>query len=688
MAAKAPWWPWRRSRPAPATPPAAAPDSRWHGLPPIQRTVDEIAPTAGLDEFSSSLTTAQNPGFLAPVGALSTDHVGTLPLLGGADRPAASGRTEPVVPQPRTWQPALNLPQRILPAPASVQRSPDVAGSSLPAAPDPTAVMPVTGSAPLTLAPNPAERREVPVVQELSADPSPMADDRAAGAESVISVAAHDIPVAPTPPVQRSTSTERPAAVPSPPPLRPVQRAQEPPSAPTEAVRTDPRPDREQVVAQRVPMTTPAPAPRPEPPVVTATPAPAEPRQVVTATIPPPAEPRPVIPRPEPAAVDEAEIPDTSAPGEPSDESVPQIQRSTPAESIVWFAPDDPVTLRKPAQPPASDRSVSATHPSPSVPVQRVTVPPSPITVEPPRSVPIPVAAEHPPTQPPLQRLVSVPEHSTPAEPPTGLARPAPPVPHVQRAEPGHSVATVPAQPVQRTPAAIEPEFSPAPAPVRLETVDELPVRHHPAPVAGPTTTAPVAAVQRAVTPALQRVAEHVAPKGAKLVVLPALRPETAPEPSDTGPSPATPAIPSAPASLSRIVESSRPMSLQRMFEHTATPLTHHEPAPPAAAVLPERSATVSENGGYTEVTFPQYTVQRDAESPESDSSAEQSAAAETPSGTATATPPPSAPAAATPGGTNIDELVNRLYDPLAARLRSELWLDRERAGVLMDLRR
>jgi hypothetical protein len=32
--------------------------------------------------------------------------------------------------------------------------------------------------------------------------------------------------------------------------------------------------------------------------------------------------------------------------------------------------------------------------------------------------------------------------------------------------------------------------------------------------------------------------------------------------------------------------------------------------------------------------------------------------------------------------------LVNRLYDPLAARLRAELWLDRERAGVLMNLHR
>ena len=48
-----------------------------------------------------------------------------------------------------------------------------------------------------------------------------------------------------------------------------------------------------------------------------------------------------------------------------------------------------------------------------------------------------------------------------------------------------------------------------------------------------------------------------------------------------------------------------------------------------------------------------------------------------------------SAPAVSRPAAAgDVDELVNRLYDPLAARLRAELWLDRERAGVLMDLGR
>lgn len=36
----------------------------------------------------------------------------------------------------------------------------------------------------------------------------------------------------------------------------------------------------------------------------------------------------------------------------------------------------------------------------------------------------------------------------------------------------------------------------------------------------------------------------------------------------------------------------------------------------------------------------------------------------------------------------DLDELARRLFDPLSARLKTELWLDRERAGLITDLRR
>lgn len=48
----------------------------------------------------------------------------------------------------------------------------------------------------------------------------------------------------------------------------------------------------------------------------------------------------------------------------------------------------------------------------------------------------------------------------------------------------------------------------------------------------------------------------------------------------------------------------------------------------------------------------------------------------------------PAAPApAGAPPATDLDEMAKRLYEPLTARLRAELWLDRERAGLVTDRR-
>jgi hypothetical protein len=49
--------------------------------------------------------------------------------------------------------------------------------------------------------------------------------------------------------------------------------------------------------------------------------------------------------------------------------------------------------------------------------------------------------------------------------------------------------------------------------------------------------------------------------------------------------------------------------------------------------------------------------------------------------------PPGTPPAAAGTPPPDLDELARRLFDPLSARLRAELRLDRERAGVVTDLR-
>ncbi|MGW5151727.1 hypothetical protein [Rhodococcus koreensis] len=50
---------------------------------------------------------------------------------------------------------------------------------------------------------------------------------------------------------------------------------------------------------------------------------------------------------------------------------------------------------------------------------------------------------------------------------------------------------------------------------------------------------------------------------------------------------------------------------------------------------------------------------------------------------------PPASTAAppAGPASPNIDELASRLYEPIVTRIKTELWLDRERAGLLADPR-
>ena len=51
-----------------------------------------------------------------------------------------------------------------------------------------------------------------------------------------------------------------------------------------------------------------------------------------------------------------------------------------------------------------------------------------------------------------------------------------------------------------------------------------------------------------------------------------------------------------------------------------------------------------------------------------------------------TASPAPEA-APATPTAEQLEEMARRLYEPMASRIRAELWQDRERAGLLTDLR-
>jgi hypothetical protein len=89
------------------------------------------------------------------------------------------------------------------------------------------------------------------------------------------------------------------------------------------------------------------------------------------------------------------------------------------------------------------------------------------------------------------------------------------------------------------------------------------------------------------------------------------------------------------------------------------------------------------------EAPIPGADVQREAESDAAPEAVEP--LAELPSDPATTSTPPTTttapPAGLSAAGVNLEEMARRLFDPLSARLRAELWLDRERAGLVMDLR-
>ena len=131
-----------------------------------------------------------------------------------------------------------------------------------------------------------------------------------------------------------------------------------------------------------------------------------------------------------------------------------------------------------------------------------------------------------------------------------------------------------------------------------------------------------------------------------------------------------------SPPMRSVLFESPRPMSLQRMFEHTA------QRAETAIADGVTAPAPPSEDTSHMN-TFAPPPVQRERDS-ETASLSTESHVTQVPPAPATA----ASPASSAAGEGDLEELVNRIYDPLAARLRAELWLDRERAGMLMELDR
>ena len=196
-------------------------------------------------------------------------------------------------------------------------------------------------------------------------------------------------------------------------------------------------------------------------------------------------------------------------------------------------------------------------------------------------------------------------------------------------------------------------------------------------------------------------VVQRAAATGRRLVVLPPLRPSATnahdgPDSSQSAPE------------RSVLFDSPRPVGLQRMFGDNAMRTdsgTGFRPASsgsagfasaafssgesssdPASGVPQFETSGPSYDPSTNTITFASPTVQREPEAapPSPNLRRRRRRPRAAPSG-----PAPSGPAAAGPAAAAMSRSWSTsLYDPLAARLRAELWLDRERAGVLMDLGR
>ena len=133
-----------------------------------------------------------------------------------------------------------------------------------------------------------------------------------------------------------------------------------------------------------------------------------------------------------------------------------------------------------------------------------------------------------------------------------------------------------------------------------------------------------------------------------------------------------------------RSATSSRAVAVGPAIPRTSARATFAE-SPPAVAMSFSSmfgSAQSSETGSPAEDGFTSVQLQPASESaPSAAEPAADAAASAAPATPSSGAPPP----AAGTKPTELDELARRLYEPLTARLRAELWLDRERAGVMTD---
>jgi hypothetical protein len=245
-------------------------------------------------------------------------------------------------------------------------------------------------------------------------------------------------------------------------------------------------------------------------------------------------------------------------------------------------------------------------------------------------------------------------------------------------------------------------------APVqRLETFE--PVASTPATVPAPTVraelatpgmdaTAQYAPAKPAVraTPVSSTVAEVLSePAAPEVPIGPAVIPE--PWPAPAGASAAEPIAPtrhSSPPTVSRLATATPAYPTPRSTGSSRTVAVGPAiPRPTAHAASSQSEPAVAMSFSSMFDSADNNETRSEAEdgftSVQLESAGDSAAPAAEPTTDTPSTPPVSSSAAPAASGAkppDLDELARRLYEPLTARLRAELWLDRERAGVTSDL--
>ncbi|MDT5091983.1 MAG: hypothetical protein QOH60_1346 [Mycobacterium sp.] len=737
------WWPanwgWGRSKSPAAEPTAAAVrrEPAWHRLPSIQRTVGDIEPTAQFDGFTESLTTSQNPGLTDSLDLLSageSDSLSVLPFQNSAGD--AAPQTDAVAaptPQSRTWgaspaavQRALRQPtsagqepprpstaparETLYPPIAPVQRAADVPDVLRPVrevravdVPGPTE----SAAGSMMESPEPEQPRMLEATSEpvgaageseslFSSDviesekiANPVATEHVSGssehahtAQPAVAVQrladtssespAPAVPLRQLSPVQRdvvshantSQSSVISRPLPQLPTIEPASRTPGgSPKAPTSSAKdtnptlqraSDP-PSRESTKAHVSEQTGSSPATPTVPTGPAASKLPAVSSTNDTTTV-----------------MRSAETPDWDEPSTP-----PTAQRlSTVVSAGETGAPRDagPIT----AAPSGSSQTTRHKYPAasetptpPTVGVQRLS------STEMAR---LPVVDASTPTRPgaalPRRRTSVGPALQRVPEEPRGQAADS-----GATALDGLSSSTESQElPAVRSPLEATREFS---GPPSSDAALPFPSRGGVVQRSSTQTQAPPQAGAR------------------RLVVLPPVRNNSQARDTTPSGSPIT-------SARSVIADAPRTVGLQRMFgqvsDHPTARKEFSKPAAESDTFSPSEYGSDAghfQDPGYSHdlssntITFSPPTIQR-----EPDSSSDSAPAADTASAPEPAAPAP-APASAAAASTSsvaaaagagkeldVDNLVNNIYDTLAARLRAELWLDRERAGALMDLGR